>query len=272
MTGPAAIRRGYIDAAAGQVHYREAGRRGRPALLLLHQSPSTSAMYELLMRQLADDFHLLAPDTPGFGNSDPLQSGTDPVGIRDYAAVIAQFAAACEITPCFVFGHHTGAAIAVQLEHDFPGTARAMALSGPTLLTDEQRTTLPHRASPIPVAENGAHLQAMWQRIREKDEAAPHGLVQREVLSALAAGPAYLSSYEAVCRQDFAAQLNTIQCPVLVFAGDEDPLYAAVDPTVARLPRGQRADLRGGERTYVCERQAEAVARLLRDFFQTGEQ
>jgi pimeloyl-ACP methyl ester carboxylesterase len=272
VTGHHGIRRGYIDAAAGQVHYREAGRRGSPALLLLHQSPSSSAMYKVLMRQLADRFHLLAPDTPGFGNSDPLQIEGGAIEIRDYAAVIAEFLAAFEVAPCCVFGHHTGAATAVQLEHDFPGTARAMALSGPTLLTEEQRKTLPQRATALPLAEDGAHLQAMWQRIREKDHGAPDELIQREVLSAFVAGPAYHASYEAVCRQDFAAQLDSIQCPVLVFAGDEDPLYAAVDPTVARLAHGERADLPGGERTYVCERQADDVARLLLDFFQTGEQ
>ena len=271
MTGLRGIRRGYIDAAGGQVHYREAGRLGSPVLLLLHQSPSSSAMYEVLMRQLADHFHLLAPDTPGFGNSDPLPRQTGTLEISDYAAVIAAFIAAFDIAPCFVFGHHTGAAITVQLEHDFPGTARAVALSGPTLLTEEQRKALPRRATPLPPVEDGSHLQAMWQRIREKDNGAPQELTQREVISAIAAGPAYLASYEAVCRQDFAAQLDSVRCPVLVFAGDEDPLYAAVDPTVARLAQGERADLPGGERTYVCERQVEEVARLLLDFFQTGK-
>ncbi len=166
-----------------------------------------------------------------------------------------------------MFGHHTGAAIAVKLEHDHPGTARVMALSGPTLLSAEQRRMLPELASPFPAVESGEHLQAMWQRIRDQDRGAPLELSQREVLSAFACGKAYQASYGAVCRQDFATQLESIECPVLVFVGDEDPLYGAVEPTVAALPNGWRAELAGGERTYVCEHQAATVASLLKAFF-----
>ena len=45
------------------------------------------------------------------------------------------------------------------------------------------------------------------------------------------------------------------------------PLYGAVGPTLELLARGVKATLPGGERTYVCERQADAVAALLADFF-----
>lgn len=47
--------------------YREAGTPGRPALLLLHGFPSSSHMFRNLMPQLADEFHVIAPDLPGFG-------------------------------------------------------------------------------------------------------------------------------------------------------------------------------------------------------------
>jgi pimeloyl-ACP methyl ester carboxylesterase len=262
------VRRGYVDVAHGQLHYRETGERNKPTLLLLHQSPSSSAMYVTMMEQLADRFYLLAPDTPGFGNSDPVAVDVADLQISDYARSIHQFLMAMDGSPCYIFGHHTGAAVAVQLEHDFPGSALAMALSGPTLLTAGQQESLPQSASPFPVKEGGDHLRSMWQRIREKDPGAPLALAQREVLSAFACGESYQGSYRAVCRQDFSGQLEGIDCPVLVFAGDEDPLYGAVDPTVERLSSGMRADLMGGERTYVCERQVALVAALLAEFFE----
>jgi pimeloyl-ACP methyl ester carboxylesterase len=56
--------------AGGTVAYREAGRPGDPALLLLHGFPASSFMYRNLMPALADRFHLVAPDYPGFGNSE----------------------------------------------------------------------------------------------------------------------------------------------------------------------------------------------------------
>ena len=267
MNAGVTVRRDYLDLPSGQLHYRTAGDSANSPLLLLHQSPSSSAMYGPLMERLARDFYLVAPDTPGFGNSDPLPGNADTVDIADYARAIQAFASALGITPCAVFGHHTGAAIAVQLAHDYPDAITAMALSGPTLLSEDQKRTLPDAANPFPATDDGMHLQAMWQRIRDKDPEAPLSLVQREVLSAFASGDAYQASYRAVTRQDFSAQLPCITCPVLVFAGDQDPLYGAVAPTLARLQHGSSLALPGGERTYVCERQVDVVASALTDFF-----
>jgi len=52
------------------IFYREAGDPSHPTLLLLHGFPSSSHMYRDLMATLADRFHLIAPDLPGFGFSD----------------------------------------------------------------------------------------------------------------------------------------------------------------------------------------------------------
>ncbi|WP_457324282.1 alpha/beta fold hydrolase, partial [Roseateles sp. P5_E11] len=50
--------------------YREAGPVDAPTLLLLHGFPSSSRQYVKLMEALADRYHLIAPDYPGFGLSD----------------------------------------------------------------------------------------------------------------------------------------------------------------------------------------------------------
>ena len=52
------------------IFYREAGSTDTPAILLLHGLPSSSRMYEPLLSRLADRYHLIAPDYPGFGHSD----------------------------------------------------------------------------------------------------------------------------------------------------------------------------------------------------------
>src|SRR5271155_3355382 len=52
------------------IFYREAGPKDAPAILLLHGLPSSSRMFEPLLTRLADRFHLIAPDYPGFGHSD----------------------------------------------------------------------------------------------------------------------------------------------------------------------------------------------------------
>ena len=52
------------------IFYREAGPKNAPTLLLLHGLPSSSRMFEPLFARLADRYHLVAPDYPGFGHSD----------------------------------------------------------------------------------------------------------------------------------------------------------------------------------------------------------
>jgi len=51
------------------IFYREAGRSEAPTILLLHGLPSSSRMFQPLLTRLADDYHLVAPDYPGFGHS-----------------------------------------------------------------------------------------------------------------------------------------------------------------------------------------------------------
>src|SRR5262249_24375895 len=53
-----------------EIFSREAGRSNAPALLLLHGFPTASHMFRDLIPQLADRFHVIAPDLPGFGQSD----------------------------------------------------------------------------------------------------------------------------------------------------------------------------------------------------------
>jgi pimeloyl-ACP methyl ester carboxylesterase len=52
------------------IFYREAGPKGAPTILLLHGLPSSSRMFQPLLTRLAGNYHLVAPDYPGFGHSD----------------------------------------------------------------------------------------------------------------------------------------------------------------------------------------------------------
>ena len=52
-----------------KIFYREAGERTKPAIILLHGFPSSSHMYRNLISELASNYHVIAPDYPGFGQS-----------------------------------------------------------------------------------------------------------------------------------------------------------------------------------------------------------
>jgi len=53
-----------------EIFYREAGDKNKPTLLLLHGYPTSSHMFRNLITYLADDFHVIAPDYPGYGRSE----------------------------------------------------------------------------------------------------------------------------------------------------------------------------------------------------------
>ncbi|MET3875739.1 pimeloyl-ACP methyl ester carboxylesterase [Chitinophaga sp. OAE865] len=73
------------------IFYREAGPADAPVVLLLHGFPSTSHMYRDLIRDLADKYHVIAPDYPGFGQSSiPALTGFEYT-FDNLALVMEQF-------------------------------------------------------------------------------------------------------------------------------------------------------------------------------------
>jgi len=68
MSQPVFYRTAKVDGLS--IFYREAGPKDAPTILLLHGLPSSSRMFEPLLTRLGDNYHLVAPDYPGFGHSD----------------------------------------------------------------------------------------------------------------------------------------------------------------------------------------------------------
>src|SRR5881397_2760260 len=79
------------DVAGIGVFYREAGPKDAPTILLLHGFPTAGHMFRDLIPQLADRFHLIAPDLPGFGQSDMPDDGTLVYTFDNVARVIDRF-------------------------------------------------------------------------------------------------------------------------------------------------------------------------------------
>ncbi len=98
-----------IQVNGRNVFYREAGKSGSPAILLLHGFPTSSHMFRGLIPQLAGQFHLIAPDLPGFGFSEApprteykytfdnlahtIEAFTEAIGLRRFAIYIFDYGA-----------------------------------------------------------------------------------------------------------------------------------------------------------------------------------
>jgi len=85
------VRYGRVAVDGVSIAYREAGNPANPKLVLLHGFPSSSHQYRDLIRALADRFHVIAPDYPGFGLSDTPDPATFPYTFDRLAQVIERF-------------------------------------------------------------------------------------------------------------------------------------------------------------------------------------
>src|SRR5947209_8388134 len=79
------------DVDGFKIFYREGGTVGAPKLLLLHGFPTSSHMFRDLIPLLADRFHIVAPDLPGFGQSDMPPRENFNYTFDNIAAVIDRF-------------------------------------------------------------------------------------------------------------------------------------------------------------------------------------
>lgn len=86
-----AVSYGSVAVDGLNVAYREAGDPSNPKLVLLHGFPASSHQYRDLVPALADTFHVIAPDYPGFGLSDTPDPATFPYTFDRMAQVIERF-------------------------------------------------------------------------------------------------------------------------------------------------------------------------------------
>jgi pimeloyl-ACP methyl ester carboxylesterase len=80
-----------VDIEGFNIFFRQAGPKDAPALLLLHGFPSAGHMFRNLIPQLADRFHVIAPDLPGFGQSDMPERTMFGYTFDNIAGVIDRF-------------------------------------------------------------------------------------------------------------------------------------------------------------------------------------
>lgn len=96
--------------------YLTAGDASRPAVLLLHGTPNSARMFRDLMPALAQDCHVIAPDLPGHGESEPLA----PVSFAAMGQAVAELLAHLEVGPRFVYLHDWGTPVGLHIAMQAP--------------------------------------------------------------------------------------------------------------------------------------------------------
>ncbi len=102
------------------VFYREAGDPGAPTLLLLHGFPTSSHMFRDLIPRLADRFHLVAPDLPGFGRTALPSREAFSYSFDQLAKVVARFTEVIGLDRFAIYVFDYGAPTGFRVAMDHP--------------------------------------------------------------------------------------------------------------------------------------------------------
>jgi len=124
MKNPVSYRTVQVDGLS--IFYREAGPKDAPTLLLLHGLPSSSRMYEPLLSRLPDRYHLIAPDYPGFGQSDWPDRQTFAYTFDNLATVMEHFTEALGLTTYTLYMQDYGGPVGFRLALAHPERVQAL--------------------------------------------------------------------------------------------------------------------------------------------------
>lgn len=244
------------------MHLRRAG-AGHP-IILLHQSPSSSSMWEPLLPELAArGFDTIALDLPGLGMSDPP---TSPPTLDDYAAAVAAAVRALGLDRVDVVGHHSGASVALALTAREPRLVRRLVAYGIALLDEEWRTKL--RDQPPPVfSQDCAEQQRWWGQLWESTGAVAPIVVPRTAAELFLAGRRASWAHNAVGAADHVVLMRELAVPLLGLAGTREGLRTQTEEACALSPWA-RFELMGDVGGFVADEApadlADAVAAFLR--------
>lgn len=256
--------RSYVATTSGQTHLRTAGEASDPAVVLLHQSPLSSAMYEPTIGPLAKlGWFVIAPDLPGFGQSD---RPTRPWAIADFAQWLWELLDGLSVGSVHVVGQHTGATIAVEAYLHQPERIDSLILQGlPVYSERERRQKLATYAPGYERDRAGTHLMTVWERICGLYPEISVEDACQQALEYLSVGPDYGFAYRAVF--EYEMKFDELQtAPISFLQGERDLVERMRDEVSTAFPAASYETIPGTDFVSIehPDQFAAAVDRTLR--------
>lgn len=124
MEQPVFYRTAKVDGLS--IFYREAGPTDAATILLLHGLPSSSRMFQPLLTRLADKFHMIAPDYPGFGHSDWPEPTQFAYTFDDIAVVMEHFTEALGLSRYALYMQDYGGPVGFRMALARPERVQAL--------------------------------------------------------------------------------------------------------------------------------------------------
>ncbi len=273
-----------IAVAGVRLFYREAGPKDAPVVLLLHGFPSSSRMFETLMPLLADRYHLVAPDYPGFGASDAPAPASFAYTFDHLAAVVGAFAEALDLKSCVLFMQDYGGPVGFRLALAHPERVRALIIQnavaheeglGP-LWETRRRYWADRNSEEEALKANFTSYEATRQRhlgaspniVRYDPDAwnDEFAFLSRPGQAQIQADLFYDYQTNLASYPSWQAWLRSAQPPTLVVWGKYDPSFTVAGATAYQrdAPRAEVHLLEAGH--FALDKACDEIAALMRAF------
>jgi pimeloyl-ACP methyl ester carboxylesterase len=270
MPEPVTIERGLVKTHTGYVHYRSAGRRDGPAILLCHINQQSSALYYELLQALSPHARLVAYDYPSHGHSDPIDWQPS---INTYARCGIEVLDALGIKHVTPMGEAVGAAVSAEMACAFADRVERVVMVNCPYYPDRataERNHAPMKTDMRPADPTGFPALRTIEFMLERDPThSPNKPTQswmdRINTAQIQAGRNRWQALDALKVHALNARLSEIKQPAMLLIGEHFH-YARFKHNFEELmPRANVRILKGGRMCMTWER-AEEIAGLAVEF------
>lgn len=267
------------------IFYREAGARDAPAVLLLHGFPTSSHMFRHLIPALADEFHLVAPDYPGFGNSSMPTVDRFDYTFDSLAGVIGKFTEKLGLQKYALYVQDYGAPVGYRLATAHPDRVQALVVQNGNAYEEgidndfwkpikaywQERTA--ERAQPLRgFLTREATISQYTEGVRDREAISPdnwnldQALLDRPGNAEIQLALFYSYGSNPPLYRKWQAYFRDYQPPTLIVWGKNDPIFpaAGAEPYKRDLRNLEFHLLDTGH--FALEEDGDRIADLMRNF------
>lgn len=161
-------RRRFRLSTGTELSFVTAGEASRPALLLLHGFPNSVLMFDQILPALSQVAYVIAPDLPGFGESDVLPQPS----FAAFAAAISELLQRLEVGPRYIYLHDFGAPVGLHIAMQSPQKVRGLIIQNANAhlsgLGPEWAATRKYWSDPSPQNESAATSHLTFAGTRDQ--------------------------------------------------------------------------------------------------------
>ena len=134
---PATSTHRFVEAGRAKLHYLDYGTEGKPPMLCVHGGAANAHWFDYVAPGLIDDYHVLAVDLRGHGDSDPVEPPS--YLYHDYATDIDTLVEALDLKDFVLMGHSMGGTVSLLYAATYPGRAKSLVVIDSTVNLSAER-------------------------------------------------------------------------------------------------------------------------------------